>query len=313
MNSEPISHETSDGLCLTGVRWDGEGPPALFTPGNGFTVAAYGPALNSLKQHYRLSGLNLRGFGGGTLPRAAPSHRQMVDDLAGYLATLGEPAVVVGHSMGASLSLALAVIYPDLVEGVILLDPLILAARNEVWPDAYHRVQMDLMEKTRRKRAEWANRQEAEQYLAQKPGFSAWDEQAFKGFLASGLLDQQDGTVRLACPPWLEAHNYRARAGREMFEWAGQIRAPTVILHGEQSEFISRKALDEFTMTFLIGVTMTLTGSHLFPMERPGLTSEILETACTILGNSPSRNAPLPAADGAEPLSAKPTGDRARA
>lgn len=47
----------------------------------------------------------------------------MVDDAVGILAQLAEPPVVVGHSLGGAVALAVAVRRPELVRAVVLEDP----------------------------------------------------------------------------------------------------------------------------------------------------------------------------------------------
>lgn len=105
-------------------RWrpDGEAPPVLLVHGvtahhgSWFAVADAAPGLD-------LVAPDLRGRGGSrTLPGPA-GMRQHADDLAAVLDHLGlERVVLVGHSMGAFVSVVMADRHPDRIERMVLVD-----------------------------------------------------------------------------------------------------------------------------------------------------------------------------------------------
>jgi hypothetical protein len=51
-------------------------------------------------------------------------------------------------------------------------------------------------------------RQAAEQYFYNLKNFARWDREALAGYLRGGLIDQEDGSVLLACHPLIEASLY---------------------------------------------------------------------------------------------------------
>jgi pimeloyl-ACP methyl ester carboxylesterase len=76
------------------------------------------------REHRRVLAVDLRGHGASSAPRSGYA----LPDLAGDLAALldGEElrgAVVVAHSLGCSVASLLAVARPDLVAGLVLVDP----------------------------------------------------------------------------------------------------------------------------------------------------------------------------------------------
>jgi pimeloyl-ACP methyl ester carboxylesterase len=82
---------------------------------------------------------------GWSSPRTSPpSLEQMLDDVHSVVtwAGGGEPVVLVAHSFGALLMLAFTRHYPELVAGLVLVDPLSLATWSECSAEDQHRLQV---------------------------------------------------------------------------------------------------------------------------------------------------------------------------
>jgi non-heme chloroperoxidase len=81
---------------------------------------SFEPVLPHLPRAWRVVSLTQRGHGGSSLPQAEFSARAFAADAAAAIAALGlPPAVVVGHSMGATHALRLAIDHPELVLAVV--------------------------------------------------------------------------------------------------------------------------------------------------------------------------------------------------
>ncbi|MBO0856555.1 MAG: alpha/beta hydrolase [Nocardia sp.] len=122
----PMSFRTDDGITLAGESWGpADGPLAVFLHGGGQTRHSWkesGAALAKVGMRAVL--LDARGHGesewapGGNYSRAA-----MTGDLLGVLAELGQPAIVIGASMGGLTALhATARPGSELIAGLVLVD-----------------------------------------------------------------------------------------------------------------------------------------------------------------------------------------------
>jgi len=280
--SAPLEFRTPAGLTLRGAIW-GAGPrDAVFTHGNGFTVQAYRAALEPLVPRLRIHGINLRGHGGSEVPWDFPNWDGPCEDVVAYLRErCRPPALLIGHSYGATLSLRIAAEHPELSGGLILMEPLVLAGRTEAWPLAEEGHNLKMVAEAEQRRSQWPEREEAVAWLRARGSYRGWSEAAFAAFVETALVPAAGGGVQLACPPWLEARGYGTLPDAIVFRWADRIGQPAVFLHGDRS--LPPAPLEELARVLPISVVMSLKGTHTFPMEYPAETGRALAAALEIV------------------------------
>lgn len=80
--------------------------------------------IDVLAEEFRVTAYDLRGHGASDAPPTGYTSADMAEDLHRLHAALGlGPALLVGHSFGAVVATHAAVVYPDMVRGLILSDP----------------------------------------------------------------------------------------------------------------------------------------------------------------------------------------------
>jgi pimeloyl-ACP methyl ester carboxylesterase len=103
----------------------GEGTPVVLLHGWGGSLNSLTGLQDIIVEHggYRVFNLDLPGFGQSQLPEKVLTLDDYVEIIAGFIKkeNLFKP-VLVGHSFGGKLSAALAVTYPELVGGLVLID-----------------------------------------------------------------------------------------------------------------------------------------------------------------------------------------------
>ena len=266
----------------------------MFTHGNGLCVQSYQPMLGRLEAQADIHALNLRGHGGSSVPESIEGWGVYEADMLAYLrANLKTPVMLAGHSMGAILSLKLACDHPDLVKGLLLLEPPLLAGWQEAWPGWDNPGQKAFLEQTENRRAHWPDRSEAMAYLSERGIYRNWHPGALERFGACGLKDTAGGGVELACPPWLEVANFQGHPGARVFDWAGRVRTPSVLMYGEHTH-LSAKGVNDLAGLLPVAVLYVAEGGHVFPMEHPEQAGTLCAQGLEILLGYPG---PFPDSD----------------
>jgi non-heme chloroperoxidase len=95
------------------------GPTVLMLHGITDSWRSFEPVLPHLDPGWHVLALSLRGHGGSAKPADGYTPAHMAGDVAQFIAAMElPPVVVVGHSMGATVALRLAVDHPDCVRAV---------------------------------------------------------------------------------------------------------------------------------------------------------------------------------------------------
>ncbi len=115
------------------VDYGGEGPPLVLVHGLGGSHLNWMLVGPSLAQHHHVMAIDLPGFG-LTAPEGRSAGVRSQAQLVGAFIRqeLGEPATIVGNSMGGLIGLLAAAETPELVSRLVLVAPALLPTELEV-------------------------------------------------------------------------------------------------------------------------------------------------------------------------------------
>lgn len=102
---------------------DPAAPPVVFSGGLGAAWFDWDPVVPLLQDTHRVIRFDRPGTGASPPAAEPPSLRAAVGDLARLARCAGAPVTLVAHSMAAFHAEALARIHPELVRGMVLVDP----------------------------------------------------------------------------------------------------------------------------------------------------------------------------------------------
>ncbi len=98
-----------------------DGIPVILLHGFPDSWRSYEQVLPLLPKSYHVFAISQRGHGNSDRPANGYNMKDFAADIAAFMKALGiPPAVIVGHSMGASITQQFAVSYPELVRGIVL-------------------------------------------------------------------------------------------------------------------------------------------------------------------------------------------------
>jgi 2-hydroxy-6-oxonona-2,4-dienedioate hydrolase/2-succinyl-6-hydroxy-2,4-cyclohexadiene-1-carboxylate synthase len=231
------------------------------------------PALMS---EFRITTYDLRGHGYSEVPPTGYTTADHATDLKGLLDTLGiQRAHVVGHSFGADIALHFAILFPERVDRLVLVEPAIAALiplrDREDWIGwKYWRDKLALggVEVPREK---WFDAE----YLVR----SSVNLPMLFGF-RKGRARRAGPLVRLM-DTTSAARDYCEVAGMTLDKIA-EVRHHTLLLYGEDSVFLGTYDYLRAHLANCEGFLMA-DSEHFGPIERPQL---LLEHMRTFLGDS---------------------------
>lgn len=290
MPAERRNVALSDGTASL-LHWRAKGAPAgaiHFAHANGFNARTYASILGGLSDRGRIFASDLRGHGLTALPADPAKLKSWTlyrDDLIAFLDALGAgPYVLAGHSMGAASSLLVAARRPDLVKSLVLFEPVLTPWQFKVmmaWLRATGRADtaIPLIAGALKRRAVFASRDAARAAYKGRGAFKTWPDAALDFYLDGGLIEQADGTLRLACAPAWEAANFRT-GPPFLGPVFAKIRCPLTILYGTVASTTRPSMVAAVTRLIPQAQLTKIDGAtHFLPVERPDLTRETLAAA----------------------------------
>lgn len=121
-------------LALRAVR-AGAGPSVVFLHGYGESLVSWRGVFDAVARHADAIAIDLRGFGLSAKPPGGYATDSLASDVLRALDALGVgEAVLVGHSLGGAVALAVATAAPERVRALILVDPAVVSAPWAQWP-----------------------------------------------------------------------------------------------------------------------------------------------------------------------------------
>lgn len=122
--SEPIMKKVKgDGLQINVAIWEGSGKPIISVHGITANCRSWDVLASALSPRHRLIAMDLRGRGLSDKPQTGYSLEHHMRDIVCLMDELDlEQAILMGHSLGAFISLAFGAQYPDRVDRLILVD-----------------------------------------------------------------------------------------------------------------------------------------------------------------------------------------------
>jgi len=128
-------HEHNFDTSTVVINW-GEGPqpgpPLLLLHGISMWWRTFTPVLPHLCARFHVHAVDFRGHGrSGRVPKGYRWEEYVRDTVEFMRRVIGEPAYVVGHSLGAMVAIQICAVASDLIRAVVLEDPPLYGYRGD--------------------------------------------------------------------------------------------------------------------------------------------------------------------------------------
>ncbi len=112
-----------DGVAIQLAVWEGSGKSILCIHGITANCRCWDVLASTLSPKQRVLAMDLRGRGGSDKPASGYSLEHHIEDIRSLLDDLGlKKVALMGHSLGAFISLAFGAKYPERLERMVLVD-----------------------------------------------------------------------------------------------------------------------------------------------------------------------------------------------
>lgn len=261
----------------------------IFSHANSFGASTYGVLFKSLRARgFLVKAVDRFGHDAAyPVTNNWPHLVQQLHDFADReVQKAGEPAFLVGHSLGGFLSLMCAARHPQLARGLLLLDAPLLGGWKAQALGAIKRTQLvgsvSPGAVSRRRKNRWPSKAAALEHFRNKKAFARWDEQVLHDYITHGTHDE-DGARVLSFDRDVETAIYNTLPDNlDRLLRRHPLQCPAAFIGGLQSEEMQQVGM-ALTRRVVEGRITLLDGSHLFPMEKPVATAAAIESALLAL------------------------------
>ncbi len=246
---------------------------AHFYPASGFPVDSYQPFLTKLAEKLHISSLHLRPTwqNSGKLPKNR-SWQLYADDLINYLeATIDEPIIAIGHSLGSSSTVMATIKRPDLFKALVLIEStqvpkltskLIKLAPKKLLKHFNPAKNCHLKQDTFHSKDEFYN------IYRSNRAYKRISDENLQIFAEHALQKNSNGTFSLVYKKDWETISYMAPPF--IMEDLCKIDIPTVAVRGKPSVFLSEDSWKLWQQKRpKVIFKENLAYGHLFPLEAP--------------------------------------------
>jgi pimeloyl-ACP methyl ester carboxylesterase len=123
MNTPIMKKGSGHGVDIQLAEWEGNGKTILCVHGITANCRCWDVIAGALSPAHRILAMDLRGRGLSEKPETGYSINHHIDDIRALLDDQGlDKVVLMGHSLGAFISLAFGAAFPDRVDRIILVD-----------------------------------------------------------------------------------------------------------------------------------------------------------------------------------------------
>lgn len=251
-----------------------------FSHANGFPAGSYQILLDQLAEHYDVKTIDRLGH----QPQypVTDNWTQIEKELTHYFEqNYSRPVIAVGHSLGGLLSYMVARNRPDLIKGLIMLDSPVLTPMQAFGFKMLKRLNLSdrvtPAGRTDGRRQHWADQQEAMDYFSGKSLMKRFHPESLRHYVNAGteLVDADDPAkgVRLRFDPETEMNIYRTIPHNVRSD--KPLAMPSAVIGGRNSDVFW--PMNGARMKSKVGMKVRwLPGGHMFPLEKPHETAELI-------------------------------------
>lgn len=261
-------------MAIPFYDFGGSGQVIHFSHANGYPPASFQKMISPLLAYYRVLGAHHRPLWPNSHPDELTSWDIFADDLIQFLESqeLTDGIIGMGHSLGAVVTMMVALKRPSLFTHIILIDPVFLPPHilklSQMFPRGA-KTRNPLVQSTLRRRNQWADRQVAFEQFRAKKLFARWPDETLQDYVNSALIPDGANGFKLAYSREWEAQIYSTPPAN-VWQELPKLTHPTLAVHGAESTTLNQAEWERWQKKQPTATFVDVDGAgHMVPMERP--------------------------------------------
>jgi len=276
-------------------EYPGGGQPLHFAHANGYPPTAYRSLLEMLSRHYHVVAMQARPLWPDSSPNDLQDWSVLAEDLSDFLEEHRLTTLIgVGHSMGATTTLRLALDQPDRFTALVLIDPVLFPPWIiKQWELIYRlglgTILHPLIRIAKKRRRKFQSRQAMFDNYRQKSVFKWLSNESLNDYVEALACPNAEGDFELCYSPEWEAQIYLTGTRAidlEIWGHLPDLKPPVLIIRGASTTTFWRRTAS-MVKRYLPGATICSIpdATHLVPLERP---TKVYETILEFMDNNSS-------------------------
>ena len=248
-----------------------------FAHANGFPAPSYQQLFNHLPDNFELYALTK--FAHSKRFPVNANLGNQVAELIDYLThKVANPVYVVGHSFGAVVSFMAACERPDLIKGVIMLDPPIASGLARLVFKLLKRTPLidkfSPAGKAKVRCQSWPLGTDLVAYFKSRALFKNFQLECIQDYVTAAIDGQKD-KLQLNFEAQIEASIYR-NVPDNINQYYQRLSVPSLLVTGSHSDVCIPAFLRTFVKKSNVEHLIFEDGGHMFPLEKPQLVAKII-------------------------------------
>jgi len=258
------------------LLYDGRGPTLTLLHATGFSPWLWHPIARELYPSYRIIAPYMCDYRIEDPEKGGLGWAKIARDVAALLRSIdSDDAILVGHSMGATICTIANAAHGVKARGMVLIEPILLS-------DDFYRVKFTVKDHPLaslaiKRRNYWKNESEAMDYLRSRELFKKWTEEMLELYVAYGMEPKDGGGLQLVCKPEMEAGLFMGGAQYNPWPLLPEVSCPVLVVEGERSDtknFVDFKRIVSILKKGSYAVVKD--AGHLIPMEQPSIIAAVI-------------------------------------
>lgn len=257
---------------------DSHSPTVVFVHANGYPPESYRTLLMPLAERFTIYTVQHRPlWQPGAAPRTLSWHRYVDDLLSAVEAAQLGRVWLLGHSMGAIISMLAALRQPSAFNGVMAMDPVMLPLGMWLTGQLVTHVfrgEIPIAQVALRRPHEFQSYEAAFAFYRSKRPFRRMSDQALWDYVHAGHAPVPGHGVALRWSGAWEACVYRSAP--YMFHRLSRLEIPVLGIAGAESDVLTSSAIDAWRARQAQVEIHVLPGGHLIPLEDPDRCADLI-------------------------------------